>query len=100
MEFTGYIVCWWSSIGRINCSNYNINRIMKIREFLHKLISANGNGDISSNRFLGVFVFTPALLFLLFFSYDVEYVYAVIGLLSALLVTNALAKHKNFKDKI
>lgn len=71
---------------------------MKVREFLHKLISVNGGKDISSNRFLGVFIFTPALLFLLFFRYDVEYIYAVIGLISTLLVANALAKHRNFKD--
>ena len=51
--------------------------------------------DISSNRFLGVYIFTPALLFLMFFKYPIEYVYALIGLITALLVSNTVSKFAN-----
>jgi hypothetical protein len=58
--------------------------------FIEKLLGSDTG--VSSNRFLGVFVFSPALLFLIFFKYDIEYVYAIIGLITALVVTNAAAK--------
>ena len=67
-----------------------------ISDFIMKLLT---NSGVSSNRFLGIFIFTPALLFLVFFKYDYEYVYAIISLLSALLITNAAAKFAKNNEK-
>jgi len=62
----------------------------KIMEFLKALVTANSG--ISSNRFLGIFVFTPVLIIMIFTGIAIDYVIAVISLISALLVTNAIAK--------
>lgn len=61
----------------------------KIGQFLMKLLT---NSGVSSNRFLGIFIYTPALVFLTFFNYDIQYVHAIIALIVSLLVTNAAAK--------
>lgn len=69
----------------------------KAIKFLKQIITPEEG--VSSNRFLGVFIYTPVLIFLLFFKYPIEYIYAVIGLLTALLITNAAAKFKKESKK-
>lgn len=69
----------------------------KITKFLRELITPTSS--ISSNRFLGIFIFSPVLIFLVFFNYDHEYMYGIIGLITALLITNVVAKFsKNKKN--
>lgn len=70
--------------------------INKIQEFCKALIKT-GSG-ISSNRFLGVFIFSPVLIIAVFTGIDANIIYTISGLILALLGANALAKHKNFKQ--
>jgi len=69
--------------------------ISKIQEFCKALLKTDSK--ISSNRFLGVFVFTPVLIIAIFTGVDTEALYIVSGLITALLIGNAIAKHQKFK---
>lgn len=60
----------------------------KIMNFIHKLLSKKS--DVSSHRFLGIFIFTPAILFGVFFGIPLEYVIILRDLLLALMVYNAV----------
>ena len=73
------------------------NFFKSINDFLKRLIS--GKDDVSSNRVLGIFVYSPALIVMIFTGVGIEYCLAVIGLITALLITNAVSKFQK-KDKI
>ena len=66
-----------------------------MKKFLYELLKSNSL--VSSNRFLGIFIYTPVLIIMIFTGIGIEYVLAIIGLITALLITNAISKHRNFE---
>lgn len=72
-----------------------VNIVEWVLEFLKELLKSDSN--ISSNRFLGVFVYTPVLIIMIFAQIPLDYCIAVIGLIGTLLVTNAVGKFANKK---
>ena len=66
----------------------------KIQEFCKALLKTDSK--ISSNRFLGIFIFSPVLIIAIFCGIDTEVIYTLSALIIGLLGANAIAKHKNF----
>ena len=65
--------------------------------FFNDLIKIDSG--ISSNRFLAIFIFSPALIVSIFLQLDISYVYVLSGLITALLIGNVISKNKNYGNK-
>lgn len=76
----------------------------KIKQFLIKLLQ-NENDEISSKRFLAIFIFTPVLILAIFWSYPINVLYLLAGLVTTLLGVTSVEKfsknwRKNGRSKL
>jgi len=75
-----------------------------MRQFLIKLLK-NENNEISSKRFLAIFIYTPVLIFAIFFGFEINVLYLIAGLVLSLLGVTSIEKfsknlRKNDRNKL